>query len=86
MSDFDAFFDIRTNRNYNTLFRGTNVLEVQEPAEPDNIIWRNIEISPMKRFIYTFISRIIVLATFIASYFAVIKTQEKSPIYLSLAG
>lgn len=57
-------------------FRGTNVLEVEEPVEPSEVIWQNLEISGFTFFVQGVVTALLTLAVIAACYYVIVQLKE----------
>eukprot|EP01038_Epipyxis_sp_PR26KG_P004353 gene4353-6158_t len=67
--DIDAMLDRKTVSRSRILFQGENVLNVKEPPEPDNIIWRNLAYSSIKSTLFRLFSTIFEVGILVMIYF-----------------
>jgi hypothetical protein len=65
--------------------KGPNVLDVIEPPEPDNIIWRNMEVNPVRRRLLTFFFHILSSGILIMAYYLILEAKKVSVSMLALS-
>lgn len=82
--DVYAMLDIRDKSQTKRYFRSSNVLDIVEPPEPDNIIWGNLEVPIWKRVIRRLISGIVSLGVLVCVWYVVRYTQLISPGFLAI--
>jgi len=70
-----AMFEIGNLEN-KFRFRGTNVLEIEEPVEPSEVIWHNLELSGTYLFFQGVVSSILTLIIIICCYFIIVQLKE----------
>lgn len=58
------------------MFRGTNVLSVKEPVEPDEVLWWNLELGWRTQAVQSFVSAIITLGVVAASFYTIYTIKE----------
>ncbi len=81
--DINAYFDCLDKSQGRKLFRGVNVLNVQEPPEADNIRWENLSYSITSRFFRQFISWVLTMAILAASWYLIKITNKVSSTFLA---
>lgn len=80
--DIAAILDLKSLQP-RKMFRGTNVLDVCEPPEPDNVLWENVELGRRRKMLYEFIGNLVTLGMLVACYFIIDKAQDLSSLFLS---
>ncbi len=60
-----------TNANSKIMFRGDNILKINEPPEPDNILWSNNEVLAAERSVRIFLCRAATIAIFVGCFYLV---------------
>jgi hypothetical protein len=78
--DFNAIFDIITP-NARVLFRGSNVLNIIEPHEPDNILWDNLCVHDTTRQWSKLLGLLMYVAMVAGAYFAIVFTSIEGSIF-----
>ncbi len=84
VADREAIFNIKCNRKDRTLFRGENVLDVNEPPEPDNILWHNLQVDMTTKRRNKVMCQIFSLSLLVTSYFIISSAQQISASVLSI--
>lgn len=84
VSDLNALFDRRKNVKSRDLFRESNVLDIREPAEPDNIKWKNGELSKATKLTWVFFSRCLTIGILITCFFIIEAAAAESSVVLSI--
>eukprot|EP00981_Chlorochromonas_danica_P002958 scaffold601_cov170-Ochromonas_danica.AAC.19 len=83
--DIYAMLDIRpTWYRDRSVFRSTSILNIIEPPEPDNVIWRNLGISWRRRFVRRIYSVLGTMALYVLTYYIVEYTRQISPGFLAV--
>ncbi len=59
------------------IFRGSNILEVCEPPEPDNVLWTNTELSGGEKFLRKVFANALTIGIFVGCFYAVRHVQNK---------
>lgn len=67
-------------------FRGTNVLNIREPPEPDNIIWRNVEIASKTIWMKKGFSILLSLALLVVFWFVVMVSTGEAIVLAVVIG
>jgi hypothetical protein len=83
--DLKAMFNIRDYTKERSLFRGINVLDVQEPPEPNNILWSNLETPQQVVFLSKIATYSITILMLVSSYYSLLITNAKlSPLLFAI--
>ncbi|KAJ1390231.1 hypothetical protein B484DRAFT_409076, partial [Ochromonadaceae sp. CCMP2298] len=78
--DYQAFLDSGGDKEL--LFRGTNVLDVVEPPEPDSVLWENLELDMWEKAKHVAAANLIALALLFALYWIVEGATAGGPLVL----
>ena len=65
-------------------FRRKHVLEVRESAEPNNILWKNLELSFVSKKLRFLVAWAISIGVYAVSYYMVDQTYTRNPSYVPL--
>jgi hypothetical protein len=80
----NAVFDAKMEFPLQYRFRRSNILNVREPSEPDNIIWHNLEVDRRSIRGPQFITMIVSLGTLVLIWYLLMALKMISPRLMSL--
>lgn len=86
--DMQAMLDARYSNNIlqEHRFRGVNVLNIREPPEPDNIIWKNIEMNTHSLLVKKLLSYVLTFGLMCTFWFLVNYTSSNSLVLAVVIG
>jgi hypothetical protein len=81
--DIAAIMDIQSVQP-RKMFRGTNVLDVCEPPEPDSVLWENVETGRRKKMTCEFVANFMSIGLLVTCYFVVQQAGRVSSLFLAV--